>query len=374
MTTPPQTGDIIADHRERFAMLRGAALVARREQAFESTAADLSNVVPFAPPRREPARKAPELTIAPEQRAAPPPAPSLGRQVAVLAGSLALHGIVFAAFFQQPKPLASIGIEAMTVEMVLGGHTAAGLATTVADNEIQAAVPAKEDTPEEKPAAQTQLATIAPQEVPVAAQEAAPDARSRPEERPPETVAAETPAQVAVIETPETQVADGLPPVTQSETGAAAVRPEPKQPKARTQPQATPAKTKARARRRIAAPTARTSAQQKRVAVTASNPASGIGRGRSDSAVNYNGRVAAHLARYKQYPADARSAGNQGVATVSFAIDGGGRVTSVRLARGSGIASIDREVQAMVRRASPFPAPPDGRGRSFTVPVRFNLR
>ena len=44
-----------------------------------------------------------------------------------------------------------------------------------------------------------------------------------------------------------------------------------------------------------------------------------------------------------------------------------------RLARGSGIASIDQEVQTMVRRASPFPAPPSGRAQSFTVPVRFRL-
>jgi TonB family protein len=48
-------------------------------------------------------------------------------------------------------------------------------------------------------------------------------------------------------------------------------------------------------------------------------------------------------------------------------------VTSARLARGSGIASIDQEVQAMVRRASPFPAPPAGHTQSFTVPVSFRL-
>ena len=70
----------------------------------------------------------------------------------------------------------------------------------------------------------------------------------------------------------------------------------------------------------------------------------------------------------------ARSAGSQGVATVSFSIDGGGRVTSARLAGGSGNPAIDQEVVAMARRASPFPAPPDGKGRNFTVPVRFNLR
>ena len=96
--------------------------------------------------------------------------------------------------------------------------------------------------------------------------------------------------------------------------------------------------------------------------------------GRSDNSANYNGIVAAHLARYKQYPAAARSAGAQGVATVSFSIDGGGRVTSARLAGSSGNPAIDQEVVAMARRASPFPAPPDGKGRNFTVPVRFNLR
>ena len=58
---------------------------------------------------------------------------------------------------------------------------------------------------------------------------------------------------------------------------------------------------------------------------------------------------------------------------VSFGLDGGGRVTSARLVRGSGIASIDQEVQAMVRRSSPFPLPPSGRAVSFTVPVTFRL-
>jgi protein TonB len=79
------------------------------------------------------------------------------------------------------------------------------------------------------------------------------------------------------------------------------------------------------------------------------------------------------LRRHQQYPPDARSRGEQGTATVSFSLDGGGRVTSARLARGSGIGSLDQEVQAMVRRASPFPAPPSRQSVSFTVPVTFRL-
>jgi protein TonB len=220
-----------------------------------------------------------------------------------------------------------------------------------------------------------QATTAAPQEIPIATREAAPDVQIEPE-RPVESVAAETPNQLAAIQTPEAQMPDALPPVAQPETSDAVVTPpEPQKQQPKTQPKSeTPAKTKARERTRVAAPTAKKAAQKKRTAAVSPNASSGVGRGRSDNSANYNGRVAAHLARHKQYPADARNSGSQGVASVSFSIDAGGRVTSVRLARGSGIASIDREVQAMVRRASPFPAPPDGRGRSFTVPVRFNLR
>jgi protein TonB len=62
------------------------------------------------------------------------------------------------------------------------------------------------------------------------------------------------------------------------------------------------------------------------------------------------------------------------VATISFGIDGGGRVTSVRIVRGTGVASLDQEAQAMPHRASPFPAPPGGRPMTFTVPVSFLMR
>ncbi len=83
--------------------------------------------------------------------------------------------------------------------------------------------------------------------------------------------------------------------------------------------------------------------------------------------------MAAHLARFKRFPAEARARGERGSAMVSFALDGNGRVSSVRLARASGSKPLDQEVIAMVNRASPFPAPPDGRPKSFTAPVSFQL-
>jgi len=106
------------------------------------------------------------------------------------------------------------------------------------------------------------------------------------------------------------------------------------------------------------------------VAARASN---GAGIGRSMSMANYRGRVAAHLARYKNFPAAARASGG-GAAVVTFTVSGAGAVTSVRLARGSGQSVLDRESLAMVRRASPFPAPPDGRPKQLSVPIRFGLR
>lgn len=108
---------------------------------------------------------------------------------------------------------------------------------------------------------------------------------------------------------------------------------------------------------------------------TASAAANSIGRGRMVAGdANYRGLVAARLARFKRFPADARRRREQGSAVVSFGIDGGGRVTSVRLVRGTGFLALDDEVQAMVRRASPFPPPPSQGEMTFTAPVSFHLK
>ncbi|GGE17671.1 hypothetical protein GCM10011390_41020 [Aureimonas endophytica] len=69
-----------------------------------------------------------------------------------------------------------------------------------------------------------------------------------------------------------------------------------------------------------------------------------------------------------------RSAGAAGLtARVSFSIDRGGRIISAGIASSSGDGAFDREAVALVRRASPVPAPPDGVGSrttALTVPIR----
>ena len=115
----------------------------------------------------------------------------------------------------------------------------------------------------------------------------------------------------------------------------------------------------------------------------ASLPANGGGaaRGRAwaasapsgAAAGNYRGQVIAHLVRFKRYPEDAEARGAEGRPTVSFSLDAGGRVGGVSLSRSSGHRDIDAETLAMVRRASPFPAPPAGAPRSFSVTIHFGV-
>ena len=88
----------------------------------------------------------------------------------------------------------------------------------------------------------------------------------------------------------------------------------------------------------------------------------------------WQARVASHLERRKRYPSAARKQGQQGTAQVRFTIDGSGNVQSVSLVRSSGVPLLDEEVVALVRRASPVPAPPPGVNRTIVVPIRFSMR
>jgi protein TonB len=316
-------------------------------------------VVPFARPRS--VRQAPE--IRPPEAGRITQVGGARQRVPLLvfaALSLALHAGVLWALSREPVPLVSIGEEVISIEIVVGATAPAGAGQTPGEQEAQA--PAPEPQQPEPPREAEQKATEQPQEVPVAAEDKAPE-----EKKPEET---ETPPETKAAEAPKSQ--EEKPREVSRDPEVALVPPperKPPHPKAAPKPvhNAAPAKEP----RRIAAPTREHA--QKQVKAAPSSAANNVGVGRSDTNSNYAGLVSAHLRRHQQYPADARSRGEQGTATVSFGLDAGGRVTSARLVRGSGIASIDQEVQAMVRRSSPFPAPPSGHAVSFTVPVSFRL-
>ncbi len=373
-----------------------AAVPVRAERSSSAIeAVDLSNVVPFMRPRAPEARYAPPVALPTD--AARLPATGLAgertRLAAFAAVSLAVHGALFMAFWREPEPLASIGVEVISAEIVLGATAPAGVAVTPGEQQLQAAASATDPAETDPQRAAEQKATEQPQNVPVGRAETAPEQSTMLERQaderlpddnkaaPREERQAEPKRAIAMVESPDPDTATAAPREIPPDTTELSLLPQPEEkpvePKPEPKPQAaapTPVKNAkpARERRRVAAPTRERAAEQAR-ASTPSTAANSVGIGRSNNATNYAGLVSAHLRRHQQYPADARSRGDQGTASVTFTLDAGGRVTAARLARSSGVSSIDSEVTAMVRRASPFPAPPAGRSVSFTVPVNFRL-
>ena len=151
---------------------------------------------------------------------------------------------------------------------------------------------------------------------------------------------------------------------------AAKVTPRPPNPAVKPKPvqQAKTPSERPPAPRTSAAPSAAKRAPQQ---------SSTAGAASAAARASYGQLLAAHLQRFKQYPLAAKSAGIQGVATLSFTVTRNGGVSAARLSRSSGNAALDAETMAMIRRAQPlpsFPAEMTEASRSFTVPVQFNLR
>ncbi len=79
---------------------------------------------------------------------------------------------------------------------------------------------------------------------------------------------------------------------------------------------------------------------------------------------NYPGKVMRKIQRTRKERAPAR-----GKAVVGFRVSPSGAATSVRIVRSSGSPAVDRIALRHVRRASPFPKPPPGAQRNFTVTI-----
>jgi protein TonB len=298
--------------------------------------ADLRNVIVLAHRKRSGEIETPAVEVNDNLR--PVPELTASRRnthwTALLAAALLLHLGLVLLFLRAPVPLPDAGLEAISVELEIGNNQPVGIAAQPSE-----AAEAPKPEPEQKP----ELAQAEP-EIPVEPDQPKPEeiqepepklaaAQAEPDRQPPE------PEALAVQEKPE-------PP-----------REAPK-PEVSEQPKPQPQKKSA----------------SKKAAPALVAQAGGIGAGQSAALRNYSSQVVSHLSRHKRFPPEARAAGNRGIATVSFSIDGDGNVGAVSLARSSGFASLDAESQAMVQRASPFPAPPTGQTMTFTVPVNFDLR
>ena len=213
-----------------------------------------------------------------------------------------------------------------------------------------------ERLPEPEPPVLQEDATPA-EEPPVVQAEALPLEPPRVEPPPPPI------PDLAPAPNPEVAIAvpPPLPEVKKEEPKPVAKPVEKKREKPKPRPQSAPATTAPAASARPARPA------PARVA-TASNSA---------SMPAWKSQLAAHLQRFKRYPADAQARGEQGVAMLHFTIDRNGRVLSSRLSRSSGNASLDRETLTLAQRAQPFPRPPaDVAGQTFPfdVPIRYSVR
>lgn len=93
---------------------------------------------------------------------------------------------------------------------------------------------------------------------------------------------------------------------------------------------------------------------------------------------NWRSRISGRLNRFKRYPKDALRLKRQSVGQVRFTLDRQGHVLAVTLVSSAGLPSLDREIQALVKRASPLPTPPADAYVNGTVeltlPIDFSLR
>ena len=96
-----------------------------------------------------------------------------------------------------------------------------------------------------------------------------------------------------------------------------------------------------------------------------------------DSALGeYGGQLGRAIAKHKSYPKIAQMRGWEGEVMLDLKVDGSGNVLAAKVRDSSGHDALDNQALEMVKKASPFPAPPEAlRNRTFniSVPVSFKL-
>lgn len=107
---------------------------------------------------------------------------------------------------------------------------------------------------------------------------------------------------------------------------------------------------------------------------TSSAPAVGGSSMGGASRAGWLSGVRRRIMQAKRYPSEARARREVGSALVSVTISANGAVTSSVLIRSAGSAALDREAVAVMRRAAPFPRPPDGKPTTLRIPINFSRR
>lgn len=109
-------------------------------------------------------------------------------------------------------------------------------------------------------------------------------------------------------------------------------------------------------------------------AETAAAPVSGSSQQQTEVQINWQQQLQIHLERRKRYPRAAQMRRQEGMPWVKFSMNREGDVLSVELVESSGVAALDKEALALVKRADPLPIPPKeitGDVITLTVPIEF---
>jgi protein TonB len=174
------------------------------------------------------------------------------------------------------------------------------------------------------------------------------------------------------IEPPKQEMTEQLPPTPLHDQPVVAAPP-----KVEPKPEPTPAKpqpvkdVKKPIKERLKQK--QTMAKADRISPETQATSPGASAAAAAAVASYRATLVAHLQRFKQFPSSA-AANEMGMVQVGFTVTRNGRVTSSRLVRSSGFASIDRAALELLQRAQPLPAfPPEMRqaSDSFTAPINY---
>ncbi|SNT27602.1 TonB family protein [Tropicimonas sediminicola] len=310
---------------------------------------------------------------------------SRGAALAALALAAAAHGGVLLVQAAQPR----IEIEGGAAgEMAVPGNSFADMSAGILSPEVAneaVSEPVSDTTP---PVSSARLAPTAPTAKPLTSHAAqvsqparvAPTVQApsdvpvlqaaRPVEQAAMTEAAAPAPMEPEVERPDEEAAEDAP-TERAPTQAA--RPPERPPRVEVARPA-PTKTQAEPPKRAAASAQGNSDTNARAGVAtgraeATANASGAAEGRTSrqgnaAASNYPGKVFSRINRVRRSATNAR-----GETVVAFAIGANGALASISIARSSGSPSLDEAALAQVRRAAPFPPPPQGARRAYTVKI-----
>jgi protein TonB len=302
----------------------------------------------------------------PDEDGGAPPALAIELAPIPMASPIAAQGDIVES---EPSELASAADTVETLDEVEPEHVAEAVEPPLAAVEpedeavdkVAAETLAAEDTPATDPLAPpepVQHAALTPVDETVA-DTTEPERATEAEEAIPDVVEAVTPEVDVPLPAPRPEVVEVAEVKADRKVEAKARKPE-------TETRAAP-KKKAQAATKADTPSPKAAAPKRIETVAAPRV----------SPAKWQSRVLSWLNRHKRYPSSAKSRRQEGLVQVAFTVDQGGRVTSSRVSRSSGVPALDEAALEMVRRASPVPAPPPEIASSalrLAVPVDFSLR